>query len=275
MEEPERDFLEDSEQIPQPLAVIPLKDSLELRIEASFSFSFFGTKKTCDHIHVYRKLWEEGIDISIYRNGRLCLPLRYYKGFDNRNKRQWDFPIDRALEGKQVKRYMIPIVSKLTKAMPKGLTRAYEIRLAEINPFEIHYDDYQQHTRIKKGHKGEGFSTSIIFSKDLIEQELIKGFWNRDWFYPEGFEIGRNVCNDFTIYIADSDELARDIFFKITLIDKYKKKNPDSSLFAQLYSASIQNVAYGYKMRFISHMMDFSRDDLIRLVKSAVKRVIR
>ncbi|MDP2926129.1 MAG: hypothetical protein Q8N99_07165 [Nanoarchaeota archaeon] len=260
------------EQIPEPLAVIPLDKGLELRVEPPFFYTNVvehdGFLRTFRKTHLPEQT-HGSLDVSVYQTssegGRLCLPEHYCRGIEGRSRGViWTPSIDKTLDEHEIKPIFFPIIRSLAQAMPPELVRVYEIKDTDINSNDFNLGEYSETVKVEHGvHKN--VSHVLIFSPENYNLELVENFWLRH--YPPNRICGKTICSNFAIFFVEPKQIEE--FKKIYL--KYAVNHSiDPSSLSERSEARIGNAAYGYKMRVNISSLDIGSSELSSLIEQAV-----
>lgn len=237
-----------------------LGNGLELRVEPSFTYKHIDKTNEQGRLVMTRQQEPDGIDISFYKDGKLCLsPHADYYSLQNHETQ-----VDRTLKRENVIPVFTYLIKKVVKTMPEKWMRVYEIVDADINPRNVDFDRWRENMdRISRCH--DNYLRDFLFIESNLpsEPELIDSFWARE--YPQNRGSDKYLGHVFSVYFIHPQKIGYNSPwsepFEKAMLERFKISSDNSQLIIQSKSV-IMSLSYGCRARFLG----FTENELNGLV---------
>src|SRR3989344_5238461 len=172
-----------------------LGNGLELRVEPSFTFQFIKNPKTKSMEEKMVK--EKGLDISLYKDGKLCLSSKDHYKF-----KKFEHQVIRGLKltnHPHPYEIFFPFVAGLCNQVPKELLRVYEFPYFDSDSIDI---SVREGVKISRFHEdGITYEWAFIFDWNKFDERLLKEFRENPKF--SRMYSGDSINNStFTLYFV-------------------------------------------------------------------------
>ena len=224
-----------------------LANGLELRVEPASDFLHSDVQDERGLLKVIKKR-VRGIDISLFRNGKLCLSPQdnYY------NLQEFEEQVLRPDLGQiPIEQYQ-RVIKRIAETIDLDLIRVYEILDFDLLPgFELKEREY---ILFDKNVNGLRQSNLFLLSDQPVEPDLINRCWMRQY-GERDMRTGarfpdRLKGNAFSLFFVDPDFFSYERTFEQIAANSYHVWNDNSEL-VNLSNHSIHSLSYGYRMRLI------------------------
>ncbi len=223
-----------------------LNNGLELRLEPSFSFDH-DRSNPIKQGEVYLpypviiKKKSGGFDVSLYRNGKLCLgPHDHYYILQEHAKN-----VDKDLEPEIAIPILRRTIESITRNRPSNETRLYYIPDEDLNPIVTANRHF---VRTSLGYRNGHVGSSLFVTDDKpVDTELISMAFNK--VYPNNRFADKYLGHIFSIYF--SEHKFDEDFSSLPEMSARAELRDNS--FIDLYKfPTIMGLSYGYRARFLN-----------------------